>query len=174
MPFHDYAADSVGSNVDEGVYNATIKSAKIVLDDNGLPKKNDNGKCACDVTFDLGSDTEVRRRYSVSFGQNRTNQQWAAFAKFLAAISGMPPSDPRLGMMEPEELLGKRCQVVIEKNDKGYSDVANVLAAKRPTERLADMANAATAPKPKPQPVAVDDFEGDERFAGIEELEPAD
>lgn len=176
MPFHDYAPDAAGSNVDDGVYAATIKSAKIVTDENGLPKKNENGKCACDVTFDLGEDIEVRRRFSISFGQNRTNGQWAAFAKFLAAVSGLNPSDPRLGMMEPEELIGKRCQVVIEKNEKGYSDVANVLAAKRPTQRLAEMAEAATSgraaqaqARPKPQPQPVDD---EDRFAGLDATEP--
>jgi len=145
MPSFQQYVEPAGATVEDGVYSATVTKAKVVLDDSGVPKKNDNGKCSIDVTFDLGEECEVRRRYSISFGQNRTNGQWAAFAKFLAVVSGTQPSDPRLALMEPEELLGKKCQVVISTNDKGYSNVDNVLAAKKATGK----------PQPSAPPPAV-------------------
>ena len=150
MPFGDYAQAS-GAAVEDGVYDATVTSAKIVKDDKGLPKKNDNGKCQCDVVFDLGGDVEIRRRYSISFGQNRQNGQWAAFAKFLAVIAGTQPTDPRIELMEPEELVGKRCRVVVSTNERGYNNVDNVLppekgsgkpklVAPRPPETVSEQA----------------------------------
>jgi hypothetical protein len=144
MPkFGDYDANATPV-VEPGMYFAMIKSADIVTD-NGIPKVNDNGKNLVDVLFIVGEYT-LKRRYTISFGQNTQNKQWSAFAKMLEATTGVRCGDPAQKSLDEEELRGRECRVVVDTNDRGYSDITNVLPA--PKKEPAAAAKDPVAAKP--------------------------
>lgn len=145
MPFGEYDSNATPS-VDPGVYDAIIESASLVYETtNGVttPKRNDNGKALFDVFFTIDASTKLKRRYSISFGQNTTNKQWSAFAKMLEVATGVRCGDPVQKELDDHDLVGKRVRIVVETNDRGYADVSNVLPSAKQNGRTA-----------QPQPVA--------------------
>ena len=148
MPLGDFDK-SGGTAVDPGMYDAIIESAH-VLYENGLPKVNDNGKNLIDVMFVLDTETKLRRRYTISFGQNSQTKAYAAFAKVIEAALGIRAGDPAQKAVEEESFAGQRVRIVVETNDRGYSDIVTVMPpATKSTPR----------PTPKPQPVPANALE---------------
>ncbi len=145
-------APAGGIKLDNGMYDATIAKIVIVME-NGAPKKNDNGKPLLDVFYQLDEENTIKRRYSVSLGQNSANKQWAAFAKVIEAATRVKCGDPGQQDVTDEQMIGRAVRIVIEQNDRGYADVVNVLATAQPQP-------VRQAPKPAPAPV-------DEEFAEI-------
>jgi hypothetical protein len=141
VTFGEYANEGGASGLDNGMYDATIKSAALVME-NGQPKATQDGKKQVDVFFQIDAETTVKRRYSISFGQNSATKTWAAFAKLIEAATGVKCGEKAQRQVTDMELVGRPVRIVIETNDRGYSDVANVMAA--PQRQVA---------KQKPQPV---------------------
>jgi hypothetical protein len=141
IKFGEYAS-SGGISLDAGMYNATIKSAAMVME-NGQPKATQDGKNQVDVFFEIDQDTTVKRRYSISFGQNTATKEWAAFSKMIEAATFVKCGDPAQRDVTDSELVGRAVRIVIEANDRGYSDVKLVMPAPQQAQA-----------KAKPVPIA--------------------
>lgn len=124
--FGDFA--QTGPNIEPGIYDCSIESATVVKDANGNPKINDNGKHQVDVKFRIDDETTLNRRYTITFGKNSQTGDYAAFAKFLAAVTGIPLGDPRQKTVTESDLLGRRARIVTVVTDQGYVNIDSVAA----------------------------------------------
>lgn len=132
--FGQYANETSSVNLEPGMYPAMIHTADLVLEE-GTPKVTENGKNLVDVVFVVDRENKPRRRYTISFGQNKSNGQWSAFAKFLEAATGLKCGDKAQRTITAEQLTGKTVRIVVAENDRGYMDVQNVLPpGKKPQE----------------------------------------
>ncbi len=156
--FGEYASENVTA-LDPGMYDATINAVSLVM--NGSePAITQNGKKQVDVFFDVEGE-QVKRRYSISFGQNTTNKQWSAFAKLIEVVTNIKCGDEGQRHVNDGQLINKRVRIVVETNDRGYSDVSNVMRSPQPQAQT----------KSRPQPVAaVNDAAGEESSGETDEI----
>lgn len=127
--------------VDPGIYDVIVEKAEVVKNADGTLKMTENGKHQVDVMFRIDGDTTLNRRYTISFGKNKQNGQYAAFASFIAAVTGIPMGDPRQRNITESDLMGRRARIVTVVTDEGYVNIESV------------------APPPKAKPQPVDDAE---------------
>ena len=133
--FGNHVREESGLDLDEGEHAALISKAVLPRDDEGAFIES-YGKTVCDVSFAIDGDESqtVRRRYSISFGQNTQSGAWAAFAELLAAACGVPCGAKNQRQLGTEDLEGQNVRVVlkrVEKNGKSYLNVVNVLAPRK-------------------------------------------
>lgn len=124
--FGTYDKSSGGVDMDPGMYDAIIESASLVYE-NGVPKESQNGKNLVKVAVRIDRETVLNRTMSISFGQNKANGQWAVFAKFIEAATGIKCGDKTQRNVTEDELRGKRVRIVVEQNDNGYMDITSFM-----------------------------------------------
>jgi hypothetical protein len=132
--FGSYAREeSDNSELDEGEYQAQIVKVEMPKDpETGQPLISFD-KNVCDVTFAV-EGAKIKRRYSISFGQNSQTGSWAAFAELIAAATGIPCGAKNQRRIGVADLEGQECRVVFkrqEKNGKSYLNVVQVLGPRR-------------------------------------------
>jgi len=127
---HDHSSGS-SSQVEPGMYDATIDSVSLVKDASGLPMVDQYGKEKAQVKFET-TEGPLSRRYTISFGKNNQTGQYAAFAKFIEAATGIKCGDNRQRQVTDSELVGKRVRIVADLSDDGkYTNVTNVMPPAR-------------------------------------------
>jgi hypothetical protein len=141
--FGNYSSEGAASDIEEGEHPALISRAELVVDEHGepailkpMPGYKGGPKHQCDVTFAInGSEAEtVRRRYSISYGQNNQTGAWAGWAELIAAAVGIPCGAKNQRQVTDEDLLGQWCRVVLKNEDKSgktYLNVKTVLGPKK-------------------------------------------
>ena len=140
-------SNAPSESIEPGMYDATIESVRLVRNADGTPKVTENDKEQADVKF-LTSEGVVSRRYSISFGQNRSTGQYALFAKFIEAATGVKCGDSAQRKVTDSDLAGKSVRIVTDINERGYANVTSVLAPKN-------------TPRTEPNPDA-NPFDGEE------------
>ena len=127
---HDHS-ESSGQHVEPGMYDATIDSVSLVKDASGLPMVDQYGKEKAQVKFET-TEGPLSRRYTISFGKNNQSGQYAAFAKFIEAATGVKCGESRQRKVTDVELVGKHVRVVADRSDDGrYVNVTNVMPPAR-------------------------------------------
>jgi hypothetical protein len=123
-----------GTAVEPGVYSGIIESVSIVME-NGIPKLTENGKESVDVAIRVDREITLRRRMSISFGQNSANGQWAVLAKFIEVATGIKCGDKAQRTVTDDALIGQLVRCVVETSDRGYSNITSFLPAQKDAQK---------------------------------------
>lgn len=155
--FGEHATSDSYAVIEPGMYDATIESVSLVRNADGTPKETENGKEQADVRF-LTEQGPVRRRYSISFGQNQSNGLYAQFAKFIEAATGVKCGDSGQRKVSDTMLVGKNVRIVVDINERGYNNVTNVMAPAKGARPAASSESAFGDEGLPPEPHGDDPF----------------
>ena len=140
--FGTYDKTSAGVEMEPGMYDGIIESATVVREQDGELKVTEYGKNLVRVAVRLDRDMILNRTMSISLGQNKANGQYAVFAKFIEAATGIKCGDKAQRNVTDEDLRGKRVRIVVEQNDKGYMDITSFMPAARAARKAAPVDSA--------------------------------
>ncbi len=130
--FGQYESARTGPKVDleDGIYSALVREAELVRDEKGAPVES-YGKKQVVVRFMVDRDIELRRKYSISYGQNKENGKWAAWASFIEAATGIKCGSPEQKDIGPGDLENIEVRIMVKENDRGYMDIVDVLQPRK-------------------------------------------
>lgn len=122
-----------------GVYHTIIKKADVKRGQGGkIVTDPKSGKAKFELIVDVHGPRhigeELKRTMPVAFGANSETGQYAAFARFIEAATGIPCGDARQKDVEEADLLRRDLWVMV-KHENGYNNIVDFV---EPEEEPAD------------------------------------